>query len=321
MKLHSVALVALMTAAAGLQVAAQTIARTEIHPIESVTLTTSQILHGDLNGKGVALAGELRIPRPGTDRLPAVILLHGSGGIGPNIDIWAKEINSLGVAVFLLDSFSGRGIVSTITDQSQLDSLAMMTDAYRALATLSKNPRIDPSRIAIMGFSKGAVAAVYSSNTRMRMLYAPTGPGFAAHIGLYTPCGMQFSSDDQVTGAPIRLFHGTPDDWVPVAPCREYVGRLKKAGADVTLTEFSGAFHAYDNPATPAVIMYATAQTTRNCRWQEDDKDRMVNVTTGIEYTAADPCIERGAHIGYNQAATEATIVAVRSFFKSLFKI
>jgi dienelactone hydrolase len=33
-------------------------------------------------------------------RLPAVILIHGSGGVGGNVDTWAKEINSLGVAAF-----------------------------------------------------------------------------------------------------------------------------------------------------------------------------------------------------------------------------
>jgi len=68
--------------------------------------------------------------------------------------------------VFILDSFAGRNIVSTVTDQSQLDHLAMMVDAYRALGVLATHPRIDPARVAVMGFSKGAVAAVYSANQR-----------------------------------------------------------------------------------------------------------------------------------------------------------
>jgi dienelactone hydrolase len=299
----------------------QTVARTEVYPIESVTLKLSQILRNDLKGTPVVLAGELRIPRPGTDRLPAIILVHGSGGIGGNIDVWANEINSLGVAVFILDSFSGRGIANTSTDQTQLDSLAMVTDAYRALTILSRNPRIDPARIAIMGFSKGAVAALYSSNIRFRNLYAPNGIGFAAHIGLYTPCNTQFHDDDKVTGAPIRLFHGSPDDWVPVAPCRDYVARLKRAGADVTLTEYPDAYHAYDASAIPVPIVIPTAQTSRNCRWREDDTGQMVNAKTGAAYSYADPCVEYGAHIGYNQAACEATVAAVRDFLKYMFKL
>lgn len=125
-------------------------ARVEVRPVETITLSTQQFLIGDKNGKPATLAGELRIPRPGTDRLPAVILLHGSGGISESHERWVQELNSAGVATFLLDSFSGRGINNTIDDQSQLDSLAMMIDAFRALDTLAEHPRIDPNRIAVM---------------------------------------------------------------------------------------------------------------------------------------------------------------------------
>src|SRR5712671_5425793 len=179
---------------------AQTFIRMEVHPIETVTLKTQQFLTGDLRGKPVTLAGQLRIPKPGTDKLPAVVLVHGSGGISASANRWADELNSIGVAVFVLDSFAGRGIVNTINDQSQLDTLAMMVDAYRALGTLAQHPRIDPNRIAVMGFSKGAVAAIYSSNVRFQKMYGPANVEFAAHVGLYTPCNVAYRDDDKVTG-------------------------------------------------------------------------------------------------------------------------
>ena len=194
----------LICASGGLH--AQTVVRMEIQPIETVTLKTQQFLTGDLNGRPTVIAGELRIPKPGTDKLAAVVLIHGSGGVSGSMDRWAQELNSIGVAAFILDSFSGRGIVSTGTDQSQLDTLAMMVDAYRALGRLYQHPRIDPNRIAVMGFSKGAVAAVYSSNERFRKLYAPADAEFAAHIGLYTPCYVTYRDDDKTTGKPIRYF-------------------------------------------------------------------------------------------------------------------
>jgi hypothetical protein len=43
--------------------------RFELRPVETVTLSTQQILLGDKDGKPVMLAEELRIPNPGTDRL------------------------------------------------------------------------------------------------------------------------------------------------------------------------------------------------------------------------------------------------------------
>jgi dienelactone hydrolase len=312
---------AITIALSGGHASAQNVARIELRPIQTVTLKTQQILTGETKGAPATLAGELRIPRPGSDRLPAVILIHGSGGVGGNVDAWAKEINSLGIAAFILDAFSGRGIVSTVGDQSQLDSLAMVIDAYRALSLLASHPRIDPARIAVMGFSKGAVPAVYSSNERFRKLYDPANVPFAAHIGLYTPCNVQYRDDDKVTSAPIRLFHGIADDYVAIAPCRSYVERLKRAGANVVLTEYPDAHHAYDSTALPPRIQNPQAQTTRNCTLREGNNGDVLNAKTGAIYTLADPCVEHGPHVGFNQAAYQATVKAVREFLVTTFKL
>jgi dienelactone hydrolase len=308
-------------ASSGDRADAQSVARIEVHPIQTVTLKTKQILTAETKGAPATLAGELRIPKPGSDRLPAVVLIHGSGGVGGNVDAWAKEVNSLGIAAFTLDTFSGRGIVNTINDQSQLDSLAMTIDAYRALSVLARHPRIDPDRIAVMGFSKGAVPAIYSSNERFRKLYDSATVGFAAHIGLYTPCNVQYRDDDKVTGAPIRLFHGIADDYVSIVPCRGYVERLKRAGANVVLTEYEDAFHAYDSTALSATIQLPQAQTTRNCTLREGDNGEVLNAKTGAIFTLDDSCVEHGPHVGFNQAAYQATVKAVREFLAATFKL
>src|SRR5437764_13319444 len=67
--------------------------RFEMRSVETIMLSDQQILTGDKNGKPVMLAGELRIPKPGTDKLHAVILLHGGVGIGPHHERWAQELN------------------------------------------------------------------------------------------------------------------------------------------------------------------------------------------------------------------------------------
>ena len=50
--------------------------------------------------------GRAALPRPGTDRLPAVVLLHGSGGVSGNVLDWEQDLNAMGVATFVLDSFT-----------------------------------------------------------------------------------------------------------------------------------------------------------------------------------------------------------------------
>jgi dienelactone hydrolase len=292
--------------------------RIEIRPVETITLSTQQFLTGDKNGKPAILAGELRIPKPGSDKLPAVILVHGSGGASALHDRWVQELNGIGIATFLLDSFSGRGIVNTINDQSQLDSLAMVVDAYRALGSLAQHPRIDPNRIAVMGFSKGAVAAVYSSNERFRKMYGPPNAEFAAHIGLYTPCNVTYRDDGKVTGRPIRLFHGMDDDWVSIEPCRAYVARLKNSGADAVLTEFPGAYHAFDAFYFKDAMKFPQAQTTRHCLLVEGNSGEILNSKSGAHYDLNDPCVERGTTVVYNEEATATSTKTVKELFAAM---
>ena len=256
-----------------------------------------------------------------TRKLPAVIVIHGSGGILPYHERWVQEINSLGIATLLLDSFSGRGIVNTASDQWQLEGTAMMVDAYRGLELLSRDERIDRDRIAVMGFSKGAVAAVYSSSARFTRRYAPAGVQFAAHIGLYTPCYYRYREDDKVTGKPLRLFHGAADDYTPTGPCRAFVTRLKEAGIDAALTEYPGAYHLYDNPLQPSV-KNPQAQTFRNCSVVEDQQGRLRDSATNAPFTLTAACIERGATLGpYDEAAAAATTSAVKNFLVSVFRV
>ena len=71
--------------------------RPEIYPVETVTLGAQEILSGEKNGQQTWLAGELRLP-PGNGRVPAVILVHGSGGLTLSEERWAQELNGIGVA-------------------------------------------------------------------------------------------------------------------------------------------------------------------------------------------------------------------------------
>ena len=300
-------------------VAAQAIFRTEVYPVQTVTLGTADFLLGKKDGKPTMIAGELRIPKPGTDRLPAVVLVHGSGGIGFNSGMWADELNKAGLATFVVDSFTGRGITQTVTDQSQLSSYAMMNDAFAALAALARHPRIDPGKIAVMGFSKGAVPSIYASMNRFQSAYAPDGAGFAAYIGFYTPCNVALIDDEKVGTRPIRLYHGLADDWVPVGPCRDYVARLKKAGADISLVEYPGAYHAFDNQMIPGTMQLPQALTGRKCRFEEKQPGVIINNDTGQPATANDSCIERGATIAYNAEATAAARKDVVEFLTNLF--
>ena len=296
-------------------------ARTEIRAFETLTLTDRQFLTGDKNGKATTIAGELRLPQGASGRLPAVVLLHGSGGLGAGPELWAKHFNEMGIASFLIDSFSGRGLTQTSSNQALLGRYNMILDAYRGADLIGAHPRIDPDRIAVIGFSRGGQSALYSSLKRFQATWTPRVT-FAAHIPLYASCNPTLVGDTDVSEVPIRLFHGAADDYVPVAPCRAYVERLRAAGRDVELTEYPSVYHAYDNPlGAKTPIVARASQSVRACTLKEEPLGTIVNASTGQPFTYSDPCVQTGPHLGYNEAAADATRVAVKAELRKAFRL
>lgn len=84
------------------------LAKMEVYSYPSLTLSDKQFLLGEKNGTPVTIAGVLRIPKPGNDRLPAVLLVHGSGGISSYVTDWEQDFNAMGVATFIIDGFTPR---------------------------------------------------------------------------------------------------------------------------------------------------------------------------------------------------------------------
>lgn len=237
-----------------------------------------------------------------------------SNGARPSCSFTAPEkLHQAGAATFLLDSFTGRGIAFTAEDQSQLSSLAMIGDAYRALELLATHPRIDPARIAVMGFSKGGGVALYAALTRFQRLHGPAGARFAHHIAFYPPCFITYIGDEAVTDRTIRLFHGTADDLAPLERCRAYVERLRRAGADAQLTAYAGAHHGFDRPSDAPVRHNPREQNGSRCFWEERLEGHLVNRDTGQPFSLDDPCVFRGGTFGPDPAAYRAALHAVKA--------
>jgi dienelactone hydrolase len=295
--------------------------RTELHQVQTLTLSDQQFLKGEGLGTPVTITGQLRIAQ-GSGRLPLVVLQHGSSGLGANVEVWSRELNELGIATFALDGFTGRGLTEVGSNQASLSRLNFILDIYRALGVLANHPRIDPARIALMGFSRGGQAALYASLQRFHKLWNKSGLEFVAYVPFYPDCMTTFLTDTDVLNRPIRIFGGTSDDYNPISACKAYVTRLQAAGRDVELTEYPNAAHVFDNPlaARPPAVA-PTFQTVRNCKIQEEAEGRLINVETNQPFTYTDACVERGPHLGYDPAATQAAKVAVGTLLKKMFKL
>src|SRR5580704_11595287 len=297
-------------------------ARIELYAIPSLTISDKQFLTGDANGKPVTVAGEFRIAQ-GSGRLPVVVLMHGSSGIGANIEPWVHTFNAMGISTFVIDGFSGRGLTAVGPNQAALGRLNFILDIYRALDILAKHPRVDPERIVLMGFSRGGQAALYASLDRFNQLWNKSGVQFAGYIPFYPDCSTTYATDTDVAARPIRIFHGTPDDYNPVASCKAYVGRLQEAKRDVVLTEYPDSQHAFDAGllGLSTVSVSANAQTARNCHIKEGEGGVLMNADTEAPFSYKDACIEFNPHVGGNPATAEQARKAVVEFLQELFML
>lgn len=294
--------------------------RTELHAIQSLTLSDSQFLKGDTAATAVTVTGQLRIPR-GAGKLPLVVLMHGSGGMGANIPMWARLFNAMGIATFAIDGFTGRGIEQTSTNQALLGRLNLIHDIYRSLDIVATHRLVDRDRIALMGFSRGGQAALYASLKRFHRMWNKSGIEFAAYIPFYPDCATIFISDTDVADRPIRIFGGSVDDYNPIALCKAYVERLKAAGRDVQVTEYPDANHAFDNPLSTKTIALPKSQSVRNCKIVEEPAGVLINASTKQPFSYKDACVVNGPHIGADPEASAQAKLAVTGLLRTVFKL
>jgi dienelactone hydrolase len=171
-----------------------------------------------------------------------------------------------------------------------------------------------------MGFSRGGQATLYAGLKRFRRMHGTPRVEFAAFIPFYASWGTTFREDEDMTDRPVRIFHGTADEMVPVAPCRRYVARLQSKGKDVVLTEYEGAGHVFDWQALKQPVRQDQAQSTRRCELAEADDSVVENAKTREPFTYADPCVELGGSIAYDAKASTAVRQALREIVEVVLK-
>jgi dienelactone hydrolase len=217
----------------------------------------------------VTVKANLGFPEQMRDRYPAVIVVHGLGGYrDANEGFVAAELRKAGFATLTYDSFAARGTTGAALQGSPGYLPPGVADAYAALRLLSGEPRIDPDRIAIIGFSYGAEVAHLTAFETLRSALNP-GPGrFAAHVAFY-PGGTfgAIADANAYTGSPVLMLLGERDDNLPVAKIEAYLAYARAAGtpAPIQTVIYPGAYHAWTVPDQPTARFYPDLVSTKKC--------------------------------------------------------
>ena len=256
--------------------------------------------------KSVTVWGDLLMPKNTIGKVPAVIYSHGStGATAAAFDVWAKELNNAGVAMFVVDSYKPRGISETQTNQDQVSPGGQIADALNALKLLATHPKIDASRIYNMGFSRGGSIAYYTAWPMYQRPVDTAGAKFAGHIAVYPGvCEIRYRADasDKAT-APIFMALGTKDDIINESTCKQYMAEVAANGNNVTVKSLprcvSRLGHAEPLWLLPELIRCLRLQhgatddrqTRRRC-WHERQghqnwEEHSPATTTGIQRSKA----------------------------------
>lgn len=273
----------------------------------------SELMAG--SGAPVSIRGRLTFPEARGERFGAMVVMHGSGGIIEGREnTWADRLEAIGLASFVVDSFTPRGIQATGEDQSRLPLAASISDALNALRLLAQHPAVHPDRIGIMGFSKGGQVALYTALEPFRSAVAGPGQRFALHIALYASCSIPYKAR-AVTGAPLLMLLGGADDYTPAAHCDRYAEWFRARGAPTEVIVFAGAPHGFDLAEPPRRL--APVQSARNCGLDIELEPVMGRRWDGIEVPPEQiasylkGCMQRGATFGGDPQALAGAIAAV----------
>jgi dienelactone hydrolase len=162
----------------------------------------------------------------GVGPFPAVVILHGCGGLLPQNILMAEQLKSWGYVALAIDSLGSRGWPSACGGLNVMQNDQLL-DAYGGLNFLAVQTFVDPDRIGVLGYSMGGGAAMLAVE-RGRIEQSSLRK-FRAVVAYYP--GFCESSSGIMT-APTLILIGARDDWTPAQGCQETVKRARRGRHD-----------------------------------------------------------------------------------------
>ena len=230
------------------------------------------------NDRGESLLGVLLHPDPPPSMpAPAVILLHGSGGlfstpdrndtkleVGHQFSDWASLLLDRGYSVLLPSSFYSRGYFEwDDRPRPKADETERMVmrvhDAYGALRFACGLGEVECARVGLVGFSNGASVTMLAQHEGLdgvsgmsTLTPAAERDRFASATAFYPGCAFQgLLEPPYFPTSPVDVYHAERDPIREHCPTRlaEVQDESERRMVDptpMTLRIYDGADHGFD---------------------------------------------------------------------------
>jgi dienelactone hydrolase len=218
-------------------------------------------------GDGVTMVGFLALDDARGGPRPAVLLAPEASGLDDFNRDRCRRLAALGYAAFGLD-FHGDGVVLSNREEMMArlkvftsDPLRTRARAQAALSALCSQPRVDPKRVAAIGYCFGGTIALE---------LARSGADIRAAVGFHAGLATARPQDAQHIRAKVLICNGVNDPIVPLEQRTAFAQEMEAGGVDWQLHLYGGAGHAFTRPGADALGLpgFAYHKSADERSWQ-----------------------------------------------------
>jgi dienelactone hydrolase len=201
---------------------------------------------------------------------PGVLVVHEWWGLNDFAKQRAEKLAGLGYVALAADMYGNGHIAADRAEAAKLAALRanpplLRARAQAALQALANDPRVDPNRLAAIGFCFGGT-------TVLELAYS--GANLAGVVSFHGGLPKATPEDLKRIKAAILVLHGADDPHVSAADITAFEQAMRQAKTDWQMVFFGGAVHGYmnqangDNPASG--VAYNARAAQRSWQYMQD---------------------------------------------------
>ena len=178
------------------------------------------------------------------EKRPGVLVIHEWYGLNDYAKMRGKQLAEMGYVAFVADFYGGG---KTAADRDHAAKMAgegrgtplMRARGLAALEELKKSDRVDPEKLAAIGFCFGGTGV-------LDLAYggADLDAVVSFHGGLFAPS----PEEAKAIKGKVVVLHGAEDTFIKPETIAEMQKALSAAGADWEMVYYGGAVHSFSNP-------------------------------------------------------------------------
>ncbi|MFO0887868.1 MAG: dienelactone hydrolase family protein [Isosphaeraceae bacterium] len=201
---------------------------------------------------GVNFKGHLAWDDATSGKRPGVLVVHEWWGLNDYAKQRAEKLAALGYVAFACDMY-GEGKLAThpqeageMAGEVRKNIKTWQGRARAALKVLQEDERVDPRKIAAIGYCFGG-------STALELAY--TGADLAAVATFHGALPLPDAEQAKAIRAKVLICHGARDNFIPEETIHKVRAAFEEAGVDYEMVYYGGAVHSFTVPDANKVGM------------------------------------------------------------------